>query len=394
MDCQLGILNHLDISSLLSISETNKHSSALVSSVLRRRLSKKQVLIVITNYADKDDDRIQETDEYIRIRNIETSSKILKRFGDVISNLKIENNLLHNELTKRIYKLANLYCSKTLIQLRLTNPQKVFVDEFTKPFKKVESISLRGDYMQINIGDLNFREIFPSMFKLSFGMINPMDSNWRFSSISRTDPWSLTGTIFEKIIVNNTQIRRVVLRNVSPKMLRLMAEKLPLLESLVMKYFAGINTESENQKIYFKNVKYLKTTFGCRRMFENTVFEKLSEFETDAFPICVPGWIEFVEKNKGLRTLHVTRELSNEEILKLAAINSSLNKITTSFAMNVESESIAHLVENSKQLQNMDFTLSGKFLWDEILSLLEERFANEWTWTGNIDSFRIFIKRR
>lgn len=394
MDCQLGILNHLDISSLLSISKTNKHLSALVSNVLRRRLSKKQVQIVITNYADKNDDRIQEKDEYIRIGNIETSSKILKRFGDGISNLNIEHNILHNELTKRIYKLANLYCYRTLIQLHLTNPKKVFVDEFTKPFKKVESISLRGDYMQINIGELNFREIFPSMFKLSLGMINPVDKNWRSNSILPTDPWSLTETIFEKIIANNTQIRSVVLRNVSPKMLRLMAEKLPLLESLVMEYFAGINTESENQKIYFKNVKYLKTTFGCRGISENTVFENLSEFETDAFPICVPGWIEFVEKNKGLKTLHVTRELSNEEILKLAAIKSSLNKIITSFAMNVESGSVAHLIENSKQLQNMDFTLSGKFLWDEIVSLLERRFANEWTWTGNIDSFRIFIKQR
>lgn len=390
MDCQLQILENLDVLSLFAMSKTNKHFSSLVVSALNRRFANKQLIIVITNFADETDLRIEETDQYIKIQNIKTSSEILTNFGHVISNLEIEQNLLHSDLTKAIYRLANIHCSETLKQLRLTNPEKIFIDELTKPFKGVESISLRGNHMKVNIGELNFRKIFPAVYRVSLGETDPLFTSLRHLRVP-SNPWSANDLIAEKIIVNNPQIRSFVLRNISTHILRLMAERLPLLESLTLHYFSGIY-ENTDQKIRFKNVKYFKTVFGFKGVAENVIFDNLEIFETDAFPFDSSGWIDFIKSNKKLRKLHVTRELGNEEILRLAAVDSNLTEINASCAMDVEGKSIAELIDNPKQLETLHLTLSGRILLDSVVSILQGRFANKCTWTGVADSNQITIE--
>lgn len=391
VDCQLQIIDHLDVSSLITLSATSKHLSVLVTRALKSHFSNKRLIVVITNVADKQNHRIQEDSKYIRIQNIRTSSKMLKYFGHAISNLTIEFNLLHDQLAKTIYRLVNLYCSKTLKQLHLVNTRKDFFDEFTTPFENVEAVSLHGKHMKMDIAELNLREIFPKMDHMSLGIINVLDSVWMPQDLLRTN--FADDSIVERIISGNPQIRSLAMINVSPKMLAFIGDKLPLLESLIINIFTGFDLSNEHQEIHLENVKHLDIKFFRNALPPNIIFDKLETFETEGFPPDCLRWIEFVENHKNIRKLHVTRELTNAEFLRLAAVNASLSELTLSCAMSVRGDTISKLIENANELQKLLLTLSGRTLWDSVVSILRERVASEWTWTGDMDSYQISIAR-
>lgn len=170
LDCQLHILNEMDFISLVALSEANKHFSNLVRDILKRKLANKLVIFTAPSITSEKNQTeslsigtryVRETDDCIRIKQFTIGAKVLQSVGSLISNVRVD--ALPNNATKSIFRLVNLYCSKTLSQFEIRSAFDNILDEFIKPFEKVDKVTLRGNFENMHESDLRFDEIFPQI---------------------------------------------------------------------------------------------------------------------------------------------------------------------------------------------------------------------------------------
>lgn len=392
-DCQWLILKECDLASLISLSQTNMQFSFMVKDILRQKFAKKLIIFSVPQFNGKIELHIHEDSDYIKVQHLHTILKILKHFGHLIRNLKIQHSTLPNKKISSVYKFVNLYCSDTLRQLHMTNSLGKFFDQFSKPFRSVENLTLHGIFDKLSSSQLTFVEVFPAISLLSLDMIQVKDMSWidcTFSHLEHLDVfiWGNTGTLegfpesaTERLIRSNPQIRSLMLRNATPKLLKLVAIELHELESLELRSYNGSNFE--NHELIFNTVKVFKTQHGLESVPKNITFNKLEEFQTDGFPKRCSKWIELVEKNKSLKKLRVIqRYLDNEDVFKLAMANLNLTEISAAFDQEVIDESIIKLVENSKNLRKIKLISFGAELnkSNEISleEVLQKSFGSEW----------------
>lgn len=383
-DCQLLIVKELDLISLISLAETNNHFYILVAEILRLKFSKKLIVFSFPYINDKITLHIHEEGDYIKIQNWRDALKVLKLYGHLIRNLKIHHNMLPTNKAKSIYTFVNMYCSETLKQLNLINSCENFFHEFSRPFQRVENVSLHGKFDKLSNSKFNFSEMFPAMQRLSLEMIKVEDIGWidqQFAHLIHLNVfiWGRNQThecflesMTVTLIRRNPQIRSLLLRNPTPKLLSFIANELHSLDSLELHSFDETNYRSD--KITFNSVRVFKVQHGFQSAPKSIAFNKIESFITDGFPRKCSKWIEFVKKNQCLKTLRVIqRHLDNEDVSQLAVANLNLTELSAGFDQNVKNETIVQLIENSKYLEKIELI---KYVGENLNQKTETPFEN------------------
>lgn len=364
LDCQLLILDELDWMSLISMAETNEHFMNIIKDIFRCRFEKKS-LILSTPHSDSkiEDHQITETSDSISIQNHQLILKILKNFGSVIPSLRIFHNTT-NENSALVYRSINLHCFKTLKQIEILVIQNEFFDEFTKPFKDVQSVRLDGNFKKLSSSKLSLSEMFPVMSHLSLGRIQVDDTDWivvfpnlvhlkaQIYSIKdiNSEYWVEGPTT--NVIKTNRHVRSLHLLDVNPKLLKFIADEMPNVENLELQGFEhDLYDCFRKYDIYFKSVIKLKFEISFRKLPRNFSFENLEDLEIVDPDTHDPEWIDFVERNKNLKRVFVSNyRLNGTEFPRFASMK--LTDLSVWIGEDVDNETIANFISNNTNLQH------------------------------------------
>lgn len=407
IECNLLILEELDLTSLISLAETNRHFLNLAADVLRRRLKDKIIVFSISNSGHRITEHATEEDDAVKVHDIDTMLKLLKYFGSSISKMEILNDedsfisqmgIFNDEAKvqsevqmKSVYKFVNLYCSKTLVQLHMANAPKGFFDEFLQPFTMLQNVSFSGYLDRLSNERSSLSEIFPKMRRLILNSYHIDDSSWvdqlfphmvhlslMVYNIQGDSPTRMTTPKIERLLANNLQIRSLALEDASLDMLKIVANKLPNLEKLELKMFDVFDLDDEDE-IHFEHLKFFKTRLSSHSLPIIIDLNHIEEFETDAFPDSCQRWMEFVETNKHLKKLKVDHYyIRNSDVLRLAQANSNIVDMSLWCGVGVKSESIVKLIENNKQMKTLHLKLKSKETLNSTVDTLRTQLGDSW----------------
>lgn len=406
IECNLLILEELDLTSLISLAETNKHFLNLAADVLRRRLKDKIIVFSISNSDHRITQHVTEEDDAVKVYDIDTMLKLLKYFGSSISKMEILNDedsfiskmrILNDKANQSevqmilVYKFVNLYCSKTLVQLHIANAPNGFFNEFLRPFTMLQNVSFSGYLDRLSNERSSLSEIFPEMRRLILNSYHIDDSSWvdqlfphmvhlslMVYNIQGDSPTRMTSPKIERLLANNLQIRSLALEDASLDMLRIVANKLPNLEKLELKMFDVFDLDDED-KIHFEQLKFFKTRLSSHSIPIIIDLNHIEEFETDAFPDSCQRWIEFVETNKHLKKLKVDHYyIRNSVVLRLAQANSNIVDMSLWCGVGVKSESIVKLIENNKQMRTLHLKLKSTETLNSTVDTLRTQLGDNW----------------
>lgn len=391
VDCQLLILSELDIVSLISLAEVNERFLFLVKNILRRKFEKKLVIFVIPQLNGKIEQYIHEDIDYIKIQHLKVILKLLRHFGHLIQNLKIHYNYLPNNKVSHIYKFVNMYCSETLQQLHMINSYENLFNQLTKPFKKVENLTLRGKFDRLSTCELSFNEVFPAIRTMALDMVNVADMSWIDQKFPHLEHLKMfiwgnneTSECFQEstaktLIQNNPQIRSLMLRHATPIFLKFISNELPDLRALELHSFNDSN--EGNLEIVFDKVTVFKMQHGLQSVPKNVTFHNLEEFQTDGFPKRCSKWFELIEHHKSLKRLNVIQRcLDDEDISKIASQN--LTEFSTGFDQNIKDVSILKFIGNSTNLKKIKiikyFGNDCRKSFETIYEAMQQKFGSDW----------------
>lgn len=372
LDIQFYIWENLQLNDLISLAETNERFSMLAGDIFRRKHSKKTLEIDFMDFAEES---IIVSDKIISMNDSEIILKLLKKFGHFMKKLAIKPSDVNQT---DIIQAINLFCADTLIEIDIHNFQSNFFEHMTKPFTQLKGLSLQGIFKRLMSPTLNLAELFPAMQNLTFEFVIVEDPNCS-SDIAKafpnlqhlsvnahqfSNPNHINEDDFTELIKKNPQIRTLTLQNCDRNLLKVVNEIHPNLEVLeLFDYVKLRNSEHDEGRIVFKNLKKFVITNSYESVPQNIDFKNLVEFHSDGSQaigaVMCTKWIDIVEHNIHLERLHVTRDpLSNEQLEKLASISSKLTEIFLNVKANINNEAIVKLMRNSPKLKRMNLSVN------------------------------------
>lgn len=371
LDVQLSILEKLNLEDLLSIAATNRHLLSLATFVFKRNHLDKKIYIY-DPHTNKGNDRLDGYDMFVQ--NAETISKILKYFGTSIDHLKVSYtwdparlmNKAMSTVFNSILHLISLHCSDTLVNFHIDNAYGSFFTEMTRPFKRVERLTIQGKFKELGSSRLAFNEFFPAlrfMHLQSLELENKSSLHQYFPHLDHLsiqifrigDPILLSEADFHKILQKNPQIRSVDLNEGNRNVLKTMSELLPNLERLELDNYSSPRYSYE-EEITFKNVKILKIFSTFSRVPKNITFGNLVQLHTEAFAGNIEWIQDLLKENKNLKQINIqTGCVGNEALETLIPAESNLNEISLRFCEDVKGHSIVQFVRINQRIKRFRF---------------------------------------
>lgn len=399
-DCKLLILEKLDLSELISVSELNNHLSLLVENVLRCRLAGKLVVLPgpYTMFSSRSDELPPENS--VIIEEFPLASKVLKNYGHLISSIKIDNFYMPLNSAKTIYKLINLHCSETLTELHISNTLTNIFDAFEKPFKIVENLLLEGSFDKLDNSNYGFNELFPSMRFLKCGVMSTYNTKWinnRFEHLEYVhahlnDQASVYAGRFrayelEQLIRSNPQIKNLTLKYVNPKLLKFIADQLPRIENLQLENYDEFNDNGvESYCFHFEHMKSFSMRSSSHSMPVNISFGNLLSMHVNSCPVICSRWIEFVERSRSLKKFSRI-SITKAEILRISSANLNFNEISFECDEDIQPNDIVGLIEGVKDLKKIILKIRSGWILNEMVDVLGKIFYEEW----NINVFGLSV---
>lgn len=410
VDCQLYMLQFVPMIDIITLSRTygksNENVMSVIEEALRRRFFKKTFKVGGQRYFLENED-IDETKTTIGINNNLLAMEIISKFGRIINSVKIHSfgNTM-SEHIKTIYKLIELHCTETLVELSTDQFYYRTFQNTTKPFKKVEKLSLYATYADIDI--MNLSELFPSLrdFSLNFETLKePKNCSLKFPHLKRfaigyeenDKSHYRSDELITELIRENPQIQHLVLWKIRPKLLKIVADEAKNLETLEINGFVN----DEKNIIYNFDLRRLKS-FKINRLFHRAwpqyinFSSSLKTFEMDHFPNDIK-YKDFFKNNKHLKNIRllgsgVSMGINNEDIKQIAEAKMEINEIYLDCYYDVKAENIVELIENSIKLTKMQLHIYS--IPSPIKSMkikLSETLGNSWMVDAFMDD--IFLKK-
>lgn len=387
IDCLLLIAENLQMTDLLSLAEAHQDLQLLVGEILRCKFAKKTIIfrspyyspIIIKNKLEEFDNRIEAT-------NVPVIQKLLEKFGHFISDLEIYHEfIIKKDITSEIFRAVNSYCSESLAELHISNWNEIF-DEFEKPFKNVEYLSMEGNYYNMSNSNLNFRDIFPSLRHLrlrNFEFANPfwLDQNYPYLKHLTVDIWNgyhprpdwrMTRVAFKRLIESNTQIKSLTLKFSPPGVLQTVADLLHL-ESLELYCFQEGLAGYINSNIHFGQLRKLIVNEGPA--LAHLVFDNLEEFESNGLSM---EWIDLVKNQKSLKQLRINRLVKDDELLELVNASNNLTHIYFQCESEIQVQNILKLIEVNPCLTNLHVFTPKDIAWNDGFEALQDQVPKHW----------------
>lgn len=401
-DCQLKIFGELDFVPLVSVVDADKNFSAPVTEILRQKFATKKIIVSTPfSIGEIKDGQILENSFSIRIQNSQFFLKVLDNFGHLISNLDIAH---YSALgSNSIYEFINLFCSETLKSISLSMRQDSMLDAFTVPFKGVESVSISSLSGELTNAKMQLSEMFPAMRNLTLMMSSIDDARWfdcEFQNLEnvRIELFNCGDSyepIIEQIIRKNPRIRGLQLPEASLQFLHFLASETQI-ERLGIQRLNG-KPKTPTKTVRFNSLKELVLSVGFDNLPDNIVIENLEKILTDAASDD-SKWIEFIEKNRNMRNIYVTRRcINDDELSRITMANPNISEIRGAFKQDVKDETIIKFMENCKHLKKIHFHRYFELdfdkgrLYQATMQILRGKFNNDWVFDEGSDD--IILKR-
>lgn len=119
------------------------------------------------------------------IRNYNVAVNVIKRFGHLMKTIEVDFDFSQKENITEFSVLLNSICSDSLVDIKFETYFEDFFERMTKPFTKLEVLSITGSVQDLGSNTLSFSECLSafvnSLMKLTFLV------NWQIFSESKCD---------------------------------------------------------------------------------------------------------------------------------------------------------------------------------------------------------------
>lgn len=389
IDCKILIVERLSFTDLVAVADVSSTFSIAAANVFKRTFANFPIRFVTPERQIDADHR----DKMIIISRLETIKSVLAHFGHLISHLELNKiyGKFEGHQTTLISQLINLHCSDTLKQLSLTI--EVFGNEFfdstTKPFEKVEQLTIRGDYITLGNGRLSLNELFPKMIKLKMyakvrdsNCIDDTFANLKNLSIfngkrrenGQGMPFYLEDEDVERFILKNKQIRNLNLECKSSEFLRFISQNLPDLEALTIKFY--FEDTVDPREFAFENVRYLATQHLSGRLPRG--FRNLEVYRHRYSKDWRKTWMDILRNNTNVKEfeLYSCRILNEEDLIEASHLIPNVVKLTLGIDAEISDDRIIEFVVNNQILKTIRLNRVRPF--HGLAERMEREIGDEW----------------
>lgn len=387
-------VERMPIFDLMSLKTTNRSTSKIVTTELKDRFARKLVYLSI-RYQEYSEERIHESNNRITVVGTKSILEVLSKHGNTIRKLKVHpelNKISYNGEWHTVNEFIEQYSSETLLDFDMSGPTRTYSIVFSRSFAKVENLTLTTikHLMDASHIPANFTNIFPALRSLtvrSNKLVNtgslkcPLLEQLTVDVRSNNDEDSTSHAMTIQLLRENPRIQSLKLATVSSKLLKAVAdEELPNLEYLeILGYHA---TSISTFDFHFANVKRFRFDdfFGNWQWPSNISFDELEEFEVAEINEN-SHFVDFVIQNQSLRKFRILENsfIENKDILRLAALKSSVTEMILVCANSVQEESVIHLIENRTELVRLELNVNRSFkIFESLVDKLRNLFEGEW----------------
>lgn len=311
-ECQLLIIDQLDILSLLNIAQINKHFAMLARDTFRRKYSDQLIEFKTAHYPGRIP--INMGSSSTEIRGYKVGLKVLEYLGSAIRKIHLGDYQIDRNTLIAYMSAINKYCSKSN-ELHLYYLESDTLKQLTHPFEHVESLTLNIE--QITNGTLSLNQLFPAL--RSFALVFRLYMNGDFINceLPHLEHFSASFVYqfctvameikIEKLLQKNPHIRSIHLCNFSNRLLRKINELLPNLDIL------NITNRVRNGRDIIDGggirMESVKTLISPINVPDQMIFPTLQEFHMRyVFFYSIPRhqiWQEFFHNHRSIKRLYV-----------------------------------------------------------------------------------------
>lgn len=405
---------HVDEKEFLALLSAAE-AGADVSNEFVERYSNRTVRL-ITPYLSRDESvdfekqHLVVQENVILIRHLQTITRLLNIFGQFILRLDIKQ-ISNKNAEILVGDLINLRCGDTLTELNveLFESQDDFFNGLSRPFEKVENVTLNGYIKTLDSSTLTFNELFPVMKNLSFDInADVLDANSFGHEFKSLTHLSLIVTLsreygermhghLKTLIGENPQIQSLTLIHCKRDLLKFIAENLPKLERLKL-FWAYDNDETDAYDIHFDHVKtlaveYLGRVFGERQTNapKNLFFNNVEALETESFNGRWQTWMDFVSRSTKLKKLHIWKgALYDGAFVELISIAPNLVDFSARVRNRLRDIKMLNFIRNHTQLETVHWSRTIGF--QPTAEYLRQEIGDQWSISA--ESQDIFLERK
>lgn len=385
-DCQLLILEELDIESLINASQVNTVLKYLANDVFIRKFigeRNKSIDRVNINLPDQYGSLNMETSKVKNeIKNgtlnlhHSDAKGFLKAFGHFIDHLEIDFYEVPSQEHSKFGYLINKFCSRTLLEFIGHFADESLFDMMQKPFKRVKKFIFPGLEFITQTKNLKLHELFPEVYSLFLAnrksiSINPTPPSCHFPNLHTLEISTCGYNQLSKFISKNPQIGCLSCTSVKSKeTFHHINQFLPEIEQLQIRLtnadFLIYNRSESHQRAHFKHVKELTLQIiidhfdGFRRenIEDEFIFENLEtlRFGVHRFltgPIEIGNWIKFITNHNQIRSFHMTGGYINETtLLHLTKELNNLVNASIRYFGDADVQNVVAFLEANKNMEN------------------------------------------
>lgn len=133
---------------------------------------------------------------HIIIYDYELALNILQYFGSSIHALRINNVYVTRDQSARIYELANKYAAGAVTSLNLDIMRGNTLEQFTRPFERVENLTCDISVEQTGANILPFDQLFPRLKSLTIKLNADLDHKYLNCTLPHLERLCITKTSF------------------------------------------------------------------------------------------------------------------------------------------------------------------------------------------------------
>lgn len=404
-DTLLYIFGMLDFTSLLNAAETCKLWNKHTETIYAEKYGSKEIIVDRMVFSNFREQRYKIEPDSITISKPSTLVTLLRVFGNQMTNVSIDFECMDPFHSRQIEKFINRNCAGSLHKLQLKYCREMAMDEISKPFRKLEQLSIVGGFLGQHISAFN--KFFPKLQRLELHnneVTNRSCLEMKFANLHEiiVDIESRTKIGFRvldltKALRLNPQIQALTLRsNVNQSVVSIVDKLLPNLNQFELEPNASLFTYQKGSLVKAMNITRLKLSapdlnqFLCIRI--PIQFANLQELDM-SIRSHIDLFFDFVCQMKtlkkiNLRFIHETAyAIIDDPLVKVLELPNLVELSLTDFTV-VTKKRIIESIMDSQSLTEFHMNFCDKMSWFEWL------FGVDLTvWTVSGDDCHVSIER-
>lgn len=373
------VFDKLNISDLISAADIGHRYRHLVIRhyAIPKFKMHESVIRFVGNMLAKDDILI--SNNSVEILSFSTAQKVLRIFGNLISNLKLNHGRYNPTQARTITKYINDYCSESLAEIEFKNFKDTLMEQLHKPFVKVQNIQLIAGILPNEPFDLNIA--FTAMHRLEFKWVTVTESKYLERHYPHLEHLQMNGhKTIVGIIAFNPQIESLsVLGDYDFDFLRFISSNARKLSALALNGLPTDFTETTFRRIFtISTVK--KFTLNLSKFLDHSPeYSPFDLQQVEEFKLSIthpfPRWVDLIVQYQNIRKFKVEPGiLDNDQWNKILTGLPNLKEVFLKWDGTKSTEVIAALINNSTVLEKVTFLNTGANFRDTIRNQINDQW--------------------